>query len=105
MIKEILDLLKDTKCKAEVVQLAKGKNKFPNSFKEVFTRQKTRNRMEKIVIDLEVNSDKGVKDVNKLNKSLNKTDENQKKIKKSTEDVSKATKEINQYFAKKCSSI
>ena len=48
--------------------------------------------MEKIVIDLEVNSDKGVKDVNKLNKSLNKTEENQKKIKKSTEDVSKATK-------------
>jgi hypothetical protein len=40
MIKEILDLLKDTKCKAEVVQLAKGKNKFPDSFKEVFTRQK-----------------------------------------------------------------
>ena len=35
MIKEILDLLKDSKCKAEVVQLAKGKNKFPNSFKEV----------------------------------------------------------------------
>ena len=48
--------------------------------------------MEKIIIDLEVNSDKGVKDVNKLNKSLNKTNENQKKIKKSTEDVSKATK-------------
>jgi len=40
MIKEILDLLKDTDCKAEVVQLAKGKNKFPDSFKEIFTRQK-----------------------------------------------------------------
>ena len=40
MIKEILDLLKDTKCKSEVVQLAKGKNKFPDSFKEVFTRKK-----------------------------------------------------------------
>jgi hypothetical protein len=40
MIKEILDLLKDTDCKAEVVQLAKGKNKFPDSFKEVFTRKK-----------------------------------------------------------------
>ena len=40
MIKDILDLLKDTDCKAEVVQLAKGKNKFPDSFKEVFTRQK-----------------------------------------------------------------
>ena len=40
MIKEILDLLKNTDCKAEVVQLAKGKNKFPDSFKEIFTRQK-----------------------------------------------------------------
>ena len=40
MIKEILELLKDTDCKAEIVQLAKGKNKFPDSFKEVFTRQK-----------------------------------------------------------------
>ena len=40
MIKEILDLLKDTDCKAEIVQLAKGKNKFPDSFKEVFTRKK-----------------------------------------------------------------
>ena len=40
MIKEILDLLKDTDCKADIVQLAKGKNKFPDSFKEVFTRQK-----------------------------------------------------------------
>ena len=48
--------------------------------------------MEKIIIDLEVKSQKGVKEVDKLNKSLNKTDENQKKIKKSTEDVSKATK-------------
>jgi len=40
MIKEILDLLKDTNCTAEIVQLAKGKNKFPDSFKEVFTRHK-----------------------------------------------------------------
>lgn len=40
MIKEILDLLKDTDCKAEIVQLAKGKNKFPDSFKELFKRQK-----------------------------------------------------------------
>lgn len=40
MIKEILELLKDTDCNAEIVQLAKGKNKFPDSFKEVFTRQK-----------------------------------------------------------------
>jgi hypothetical protein len=40
MIKEILELLKDTDCNAEIVQLAKGKNKFPDSFKEVFKRQK-----------------------------------------------------------------
>jgi len=40
MIEQILDLLKDTDCKSEIVQLAKGKNKFPDSFKEVFTRQK-----------------------------------------------------------------
>ena len=40
MIKEILDLLKETDCKSEVVQLAKGKNKFPNSFKELIKRQK-----------------------------------------------------------------
>jgi len=40
MIKEILYLLKETDCKSEIVQLAKGKNKFPDSFKEVFTRQK-----------------------------------------------------------------
>lgn len=40
MIKGILELLKDTDCNAEIVQLAKGKNKFPDSFKEVFKRQK-----------------------------------------------------------------
>jgi hypothetical protein len=40
MIKEILELLKDTDCKSEIVQIAKGKNKFPESFKELFTRQK-----------------------------------------------------------------
>jgi len=40
MIKEILELLKDTDCNADIVQLAKGKNKFPDSFKEVFKRQK-----------------------------------------------------------------
>ena len=40
MIKEILELLKDTDCNAEIVQLAKGKNKFPDSFKELFKRQK-----------------------------------------------------------------
>jgi hypothetical protein len=47
MIKEILDLLKDTDCKAEIVQLAKGKNKFPDSFKEVFTRKKQEMRWKK----------------------------------------------------------
>jgi hypothetical protein len=40
MIKEVLFLLKETDCKSDIVQLAKGKNKFPNSFKEVFTRRK-----------------------------------------------------------------
>ena len=40
MIKEILDLLKDTKSNSYVVQLAKGKNKFPDSFKEIIKRQK-----------------------------------------------------------------
>ena len=40
MIKEVLELLKETDCKSEIVQLAKGKNKFPNSFKELFTREK-----------------------------------------------------------------
>jgi len=44
----------------------------------------------KIVIDIEVNSNKGVKDVNNLNKSLNKTNEKQKELKKSTNDTSKA---------------
>ena len=47
MIKEILDLLKETKCKTEIVQLAKGKNKFPDSFKEIFTRQKQEIRWKK----------------------------------------------------------
>ena len=41
MIENILFLLKETTCKSENVQLAKGKNKFPESFKEVFTRLKT----------------------------------------------------------------
>ena len=40
MIEQILDLLKDTDCKSEIVQLAKGKNKFPDTFKELLKRQK-----------------------------------------------------------------
>ena len=40
MIENILFLLKDTDCKADIVQLAKGKNKFPNSFKELIVYQK-----------------------------------------------------------------
>lgn len=40
MIKEILDLLKDTDCKEDIVQLAKGKNKFPETIKELIKRQK-----------------------------------------------------------------
>jgi len=39
MIKEILELLKDTDCKSEIVQIAKGKNKFPNTFKELIRRE------------------------------------------------------------------
>jgi hypothetical protein len=39
MIKEILELLKDTDCKSEIVQIAKGKNKFPNTFKELIKRE------------------------------------------------------------------
>jgi len=46
----------------------------------------------KIVIDLEVKSDQGVKEVDKLNKQLVKTSDNQNKLKKSTEDVTKASK-------------
>tara|TARA_R110001606_G_scaffold42639_1_gene113744 strand:- start:44 stop:1876 length:1833 start_codon:yes stop_codon:yes gene_type:complete len=48
--------------------------------------------MEKIVIDIDVQTGEGVKDVENLNKSLNKTDETQKKVKKSTDDVAKASK-------------
>jgi len=40
MIKIILELLKETDCKEEIVQLASGKNKFPDTFKEVFVRTK-----------------------------------------------------------------
>ena len=40
MIKLILELLQNTNCKDEVVQLASGKNKFPDSFKELYKRQK-----------------------------------------------------------------
>jgi|TARA_R110001632_G_scaffold193823_1_gene314788 hypothetical protein len=47
MIKEILELLAITDSKAEIVQLAKGKNKFPDSFKEVFTRQKQQTEWKK----------------------------------------------------------
>ena len=47
MIKEILELLAITDSKADIVQLAKGKNKFPDSFKEVFTRQKQQTEWKK----------------------------------------------------------
>ena len=39
MIKEILELLRDTDCKSEIVQIEKGKNKFPDSFKELIKRE------------------------------------------------------------------
>ena len=44
MIKNILYLLKHTESKADIVQLAKGKNKFPNSLKEVPKRIKQKLR-------------------------------------------------------------
>ena len=47
MIKEVLYLLKETKSNAEVVQLAKGKNKFPDSVREVFKRQKQESQWKK----------------------------------------------------------
>ena len=40
MIKEILELLAITDSKADIVQLAKGKNKYPETFKELLTRTK-----------------------------------------------------------------
>lgn len=40
MIKEILELLAITDSKADIVQLAKGKNKCPETFKELLTRTK-----------------------------------------------------------------
>jgi len=39
MIKHILELLKQTDCKDELVQLAKGKNKLPQTFKELINRE------------------------------------------------------------------
>ena len=47
MLKHILELLKDTKSNSEVVQLAKGKNKFPDSFKELVQREKNIYRWKK----------------------------------------------------------
>lgn len=47
MIKEVLYLLKETKSNAEIVQLAKGKNKFPDSFKEIFKRKKQQKKWQK----------------------------------------------------------
>lgn len=40
MIKEILELLAITDSKADIVQLAKGRNKYPETFKELLTRTK-----------------------------------------------------------------
>jgi hypothetical protein len=40
MIKEILELLAITDSKAEIVQLAKGKNKYPETLRELFKRTK-----------------------------------------------------------------
>lgn len=40
MIKDILYLLKHTESDAEIVKIAKGKNKYPESFRELFKRLK-----------------------------------------------------------------
>ena len=47
MIKYILELLKETDCKSEIVQLAKGKNKLPETFKELIKREKSTTRWKK----------------------------------------------------------
>jgi hypothetical protein len=47
MIKQILDLLAVTDSKAEIVQQAKGKYKFPDTFSEVFKRLKQENEWKK----------------------------------------------------------
>ena len=39
MIKEILTLLKDTKSEADIVKLAKGKHKYPETLKELIKRE------------------------------------------------------------------
>ena len=38
MIKEILKLLRETESQADIVKLAKGKNKYPETFKELWKR-------------------------------------------------------------------
>lgn len=45
---------------------------------------------QKVVIDIDVKSNKGVENVNDLNNSLDKTNKKQKELKKSTNDTSKA---------------
>ena len=57
MIKEILELLRDTDCKSEIVQIAKGKNKFPDSFKEVFKKSHPRIKEFKEMMTLSVTYD------------------------------------------------
>ena len=38
MIRDILTLLRETESEAEIVKLAKGKHKYPNTFKELWKR-------------------------------------------------------------------
>jgi len=45
---------------------------------------------QKVVIDIDVKSNKGIKNVNELNNSLGKTSKKQKELKKSTKDTTKA---------------
>ena len=91
MIKEILELLKDTDCNAEIVQIAKGKNKFPDSFKEVFKRQKQELKWKKIVVELEAKTDKALKGIDNVAKSVQDLN---KEVVSSNQDTAKSLKNV-----------
>jgi len=59
----------------------------------------------KVVVDIEVNSKKGVQDVDKLNKSLKTTSENQNKIKDSTNQTADALDKSTKSSKKNTSSL
>ncbi len=47
MIREILALLNETESQNDLVKLAKGKNKYPESFKELIRREKNKTKWKK----------------------------------------------------------